>query len=71
VALLWLSGTGPDMVSRVSVIESAMPPMIGAAVVASQANLAPRLVSMMVGLGIPLGLCTAPAWFWLFSAFGR
>lgn len=71
VALLWLSGAGPDMVSRVSVIEAAMPPMIGAAVVASQANLAPRLVSMMVGLGIPLGLCTAPAWFWLFSAFGR
>ncbi len=71
VALLWLSGAGPDMVSRVSVIEAAMPPMIGAAVVASQANLAPRLVSMMVGLGIPLGLCTAPAWFWLFSALGR
>jgi len=71
VALLWLSGAGPDMVSRVSVIEAAMPPMIGAAVVASQANLAPRLVSMMVGLGIPLGLCTAPAWFWLFGAFGR
>ena len=67
VALLWLSGTGSDMVSHVSVIEAAMPPMIGAAVVASQANLAPRLVSMMIGLGIPLGLCTAPAWFWLFE----
>jgi predicted permease len=71
VALLWLSGTGPNMVSRVSVIEAAMPPMIGAAVVASQANLAPRLVSMMVGLGIPLGLCTAAVWLWLFSALGR
>jgi malate permease and related proteins len=35
VALLWLSGAGPDMVSRVSVIEAAMPPMIGTAVVAS------------------------------------
>jgi hypothetical protein len=56
------------MPARVSVIGAAMPPMIGAAVIASQCNLAPRLVSMMVGLGIPLGLSTAPAWFWLFSA---
>jgi predicted permease len=71
VALLWLAGAGPDMVSRVSLIEASMPPMIGAAVVASQANLAPRLVSMMVGLGIPLGLCTAPAWLWLFGALGQ
>ena len=71
VALLWLAGAGPDMVSRVSLIEASMPPMIGAAVVASQANLAPRLVSMMVGLGIPLSLCTAPAWLWLFGALGQ
>lgn len=70
VALLWLPGSGPDMVGRVSVIEAAMPPIIGAAVVASQANLGPRLVSMMVGLGIPIGLFTAPGWFWLFGAFG-
>ena len=68
VAGLWLAGAEAGMVSRVSVIEAAMPPMIGAAIVAAQANLAPRLVSMMVGLGIPLGLSTAPAWLWLFGA---
>jgi predicted permease len=67
VALLWAVGADGTMTHRVGVIESAMPPMIGAAVVASQANLAPRLVSLMVGLGIPLGLCTAPAWLWLFG----
>jgi malate permease and related proteins len=67
VALLWLGDSGGGMASQVSVIEAAMPPMIGAAVVASQANLAPRLVSMMVGLGIPLGLSTAAAWHWLFG----
>jgi predicted permease len=67
VLLLWAFGAAPDMSTRVSVIESAMPPMIGAAVVASQANLAPRLVSMMVGVGIPLGLATAPIWLWLFA----
>lgn len=55
VALMWLLGANAGMVNRVSVIEAAMPPMIGAAIVASQAKLAPQLVSMMVGLGIPLG----------------
>jgi predicted permease len=49
-----------------NVIEAAMLPMIGAGIVASQANLAPRLVSMMIGVGIPLGVLTAAAWHWLF-----
>ncbi len=53
VGLLWLGGAESRMVSRVTVIEAAMPPMIGAAVVASQANLAPRLVSLMIGVGHP------------------
>ena len=68
IALMWVGGADGGMVSRVSVIEAAMPPMIGAAIVASQANLAPPLVSMMVGLGIPIGLLTAPAWLWVFGA---
>jgi malate permease and related proteins len=67
VAWLWAADAAPGMTSRVSVIEAAMPPMIGAAVVAAQANLSPRLVSMMVGLGVPLGLLMAPAWLWLFG----
>lgn len=71
IMLLWLLEVDASMVSNVSVIEAAMPPMIGAAVVAAQHNLAPRLVSMMVGIGIPLGLCTASAWFWLFGALAR
>lgn len=68
VAALWALDVAPDMSSRVSVIEAAMPPMIGAGIVAAQANLAPRLVSMMVGVGIPLGLITACGWHWLFAA---
>lgn len=67
VVLLWAADASPDMVSRVGVISAAMPSMIGAAVVALQANLAPKLVSMMVGLGIPLGLAIAPAWLGLFD----
>lgn len=68
VAALWLAGAAPDTTTRVSVIEAAMPPMIGAGIVAAQANLAPRLVSLMIGVGIPLGLMTACGWHW---AFGR
>lgn len=71
VGLLWLFDSAPDMKSRVSVIEAAMPPMIGAGIVAAQANLAPRLVSMMVGLGIPLGLVTATGWHWAFTSLVR
>jgi len=56
------------MATRVSVIEAAMPPMIGAGIVAAQANLAPRLVSLMAGVGIPLGICTASGWHWVFAA---
>lgn len=68
VGVLWLFDAAPDMASRVSVIEAAMPPMIGAGIIAAQANLAPRLVSMMVGLGIPLGLVTASGWWWVFAS---
>ena len=71
VGLLWGVDAAADMTSRVSVIEAAMPPMIGAGIVATQANLAPRLVSMMVGVGIPLGLFTATAWHCLFGWLAR
>ena len=67
VAPLRLHAAAASMAARVSVIEAAMPPMIGAAVVAAQSNLAPRFVSMMVGLGIPLGLSTSALWLWLFG----
>ena len=71
VAVLWVADAGSSLISRVSVIEAAMPPMIGAAIVASQADLAPRFVSMMVGLGIPIGLVTAPMWLWVFNMIAR
>ena len=67
VGVLWLADAAPDTTTRVSVIEAAMPPMIGAGIVAAQANLAPRLVSLMVGVGIPLGLVTASGWHWVFG----
>jgi predicted permease len=71
VAVLCLAGGDAGMVSRVSVIEAAMPPMIGAGIVAAQANLAPRLVAMMVGVGVPLGLVTACGWHLAFELLAR
>ncbi len=67
LAVLWLADAPLAMTSRVSLIEAAMPPMIGAGIVAAQARLDAPLASAMIGLGIPLGLSTAPAWLWMFG----
>ena len=67
VAVLCLQDAAPDMASRVSVIEAAMPPMIGAGIVAAQARLNAPLVSTLIGVGIPLRLGTATAWHCLFG----
>ena len=56
-----------DLTSNVSVIEAAMPPMIGAGIVAAQAKLDAPLVTTMIGVGIPMGLATAFCWHWLFA----
>lgn len=56
-----LGGTGT--VVRVSVLESAMAPMITASILASSHGLKPRLANMMVGVGIPLSLLTLVLWF--------
>jgi malate permease and related proteins len=68
LAVLWLLDVRIDMTSRVSVIEAAMPPMIGAGIVAAEAKLDAPLVSTMIGVGIPIGILTAPLWHWLFAA---
>lgn len=56
-----LDGTGT--VVRVSVLESAMAPMITATILASSHGLKPRLANMMVGVGIPLSLLTVAVWY--------
>ena len=66
IATLWLFDARVDITTHVSVIEAAMPPMIGAGIVAAQAKLDAPLVSTLIGVGIPIGLSTAFAWQWLF-----
>jgi len=57
-------------VLQVTVFEAAMGPMIGAAIVAMDHDLDPSLVTLMVGLGIPLSFLTLPAWWWVLGGFG-
>ena len=50
-----------------SVLESAMPPMVTASVLASQAGLDGRLGARLVGVGVLVSMATLPAWAWLIS----
>jgi malate permease and related proteins len=53
------------LVFQVSLIESAMPPMIMGSVLAVQFNLNPRLANLMVGIGIPVSALTLVLWYWM------
>ncbi|MBN9020707.1 MAG: AEC family transporter [Rhizobiales bacterium] len=54
---------------QVTIFEAAMPPMIGASIVAMEHELDPPLLTLMVGIGIPLGFLTLPAWYWVLGGF--
>ncbi len=56
--------------ARITLFEAAMPPMIGAGIVAMQHKLNAPLVTLMLGIGIPLSLLTVPAWWFGLSVFG-
>ena len=56
--LLELGGDG----THIMLFEAAMPPMIGAAIVAMEHKLDPPLATLMVGIGIPAAFLTLPLW---------
>lgn len=60
----WALGLTGETV-RVTVFEMAMAPMVTVAVLASEYGTEPRLVSAMMGLGIPLSLLTGAGWWWV------
>jgi len=68
----FLAPVGAD-IAKVSVFESAMPPMVTAGVMAMQANLAPKLASAMVGFGLFISFILLPLVYLLntiiFAAF--
>jgi malate permease and related proteins len=60
-----LGGNGLEI--NVSILESAMAPMITGTILAANYGLKPKLSSMMVGVGIPLSLITVAFWYWVLS----
>ena len=61
--VLILGGSGKAV--QVTLFEAAMAPMITAGIIAIDHDLNPPLVTLMVGIGIPLSFLTLPAWWWL------
>ena len=60
---------GKGLVVDVSILESAMAPMITGAILASNYGLKPKLSSMMVGIGIPLSFITLAFWYFILNTF--
>jgi predicted permease len=50
---------------QVTIFEAAMAPMIGASIIALEHKLDPPLVTLMVGIGIPLSFLTLPLWWYV------
>lgn len=53
------------LTARVTIFESAMPPMIVGGIVAMEYGLNPKLAALMVGVGIPLSFITLAVWWWI------
>lgn len=60
---------GKGLAVDVSIMESAMAPMITGAILASNYGLKPKLSSMMVGIGIPLSFATLTFWYFILNTF--
>jgi predicted permease len=60
---------GKGLAVDVSILESAMAPMITGAILASNYGLKPKLSSMMVGIGIPLSFATLALWYYILQIF--
>jgi len=64
VIFVKLLGAGGQL-TQVTIFEAAMAPQIGAAIVAMEYKLDPPLVTLMVGIGIPLSFLTLPVWWYM------
>lgn len=60
---------GKGMPVDVSIMESAMAPMITGCILAATYGLKPKLSGMMIGIGIPLSFITIAFWYWVLTAF--
>lgn len=55
---------------QVTLFEAAMAPMITAGIIAIDHDLDPPLVTMLLGIGIPLSFATLPLWHMVLTHFG-
>ncbi|WP_416211275.1 AEC family transporter [Frankia sp. Cas3] len=60
-----LTGSLDDHGVQVALFETAMPPMVAGAMIATRYDLATPLPSLMVGVGVPASLLTLPIWSWI------
>lgn len=63
--LYYILANGKGLAVEVSLIESAMPPMVMGSVMAVSYNLNPKLANLMVGIGIPISFLTLFLWYLL------
>jgi predicted permease len=52
-----------DPVAKVAMLEMAMPPMLGASIIAMEHDLEPDLVALLIGIGVPLSMLTTVGWW--------
>ena len=50
---------------QVTLFEAAMPPMITAAILATEKNIEPELATLMVAVGLPISMITLSGWWWV------
>jgi len=67
--LFYIILKGRGLTVDVSLIESAMPPMVMGAVMAVSYDLNPKLTNMMVGIGIPVSFFTILLWYYITLLF--
>lgn len=60
----------PSLTTQITILESAMAPMITAGVVAEEFGFDREVASLMIGIGIPLSLITVPLWNTVLTAIG-
>ncbi|MCX5515394.1 transporter [Kaistia algarum] len=63
VGLYLALGTAGDPVAKVAMLEMAMPPMLGASIIALDHDLEPDLGALLIGIGVPLSMATVWAWW--------
>jgi len=67
ILLIKIVGSSGQM-AQVTIFEAAMAPQIGASIVAMEHKLDPPLVTLMVGIGIPLSFLTLPLWWYVLQS---